>query len=70
VVAETAATAARVSRLAAEELAAARAEVKAAAAVEIKALRGSSVSSSASADGSTDVELKLAREAAGGRVAQ
>jgi hypothetical protein len=66
------------SRLAAAELAVARAEVEAAAAadaarataVKLKALRGSSISSSASADGSTDVELKLAREAAGERAAQ
>ncbi|XP_025806290.1 uncharacterized protein LOC112884881 isoform X2 [Panicum hallii] len=58
--AETVATTARASRLAAD---AARAE-----AVKLKALRGSSISSSASIDGSTDVELKLAREAADGAV--
>jgi hypothetical protein len=75
---ETAATAARASRLAAAELVAARAEVEAAtmanaaraAVVELKALRGRSSISSASADGSTDVELKLEREAAGERAAQ
>jgi hypothetical protein len=69
---------ARASRLAAAELAAARAEVEAAAAadaaraaaVELKALCGSSISSSTSANGSTDVELKLTREAAGERAAQ
>jgi hypothetical protein len=78
VAAETAATAARASRLAAAELAAAKAEVEAAAvadaaraaAVELKALRGSTISSSASADDDTDVELKQAREAAGERAAQ
>jgi hypothetical protein len=78
VVAETAATAARASRLAAAELAAAREEVEAAAAadaaraavVELKALCGSSISSSASADNGTDVELTQAREAAGERAAQ
>jgi Tfp pilus assembly major pilin PilA len=66
---ETAATAAR---LAMTELAVARAEVEAAAAtdiaraagVELKALRGSNISSSVSADGDTDDELKLVREAA------
>jgi hypothetical protein len=78
VAAETAATVARASRLEAAELAAARAEVEAAAAadaalaavVELKALRGSSISSSASADDGTDVELKQAREVAGERAAQ
>jgi hypothetical protein len=68
-VVETAATAVR---LAMTELAVARAEVEAAATtdvahaagVELKALRGSSISSSVSADGGTDDELKLAREAA------
>jgi hypothetical protein len=69
VAAETAATAARASRLVAAELAAAWMEVEAAAAVELKALHGSSISSSASADDSTDVELKQAREATGERVA-
>jgi hypothetical protein len=75
--AKTAATAARASRLAAAELAAARAEVEAAAAadaaraaaMQLKALRGSSISSSISADSSTNVELKLAREAVGERAA-
>jgi hypothetical protein len=78
VAAETTATAARASRLAAAKLAAARAEVEAAAAadaaraaaVELKALRGSSIISSGSTDDGTDVELKQAREAAGERVAQ
>jgi hypothetical protein len=54
------------------ELAAARAEVEAAVAmdavcaavVELEALRGSSASSSVSANGGTDDELKLARDAA------
>jgi hypothetical protein len=54
------------------KLAATRAEVEAAtaadaaraAAAELEALRGSSISSTVSADGGTDVELKLAREAA------
>jgi hypothetical protein len=41
-----------------------------AAAVELKALRGSSISSSASVDDGTDVELKQAREEAGERAAQ
>jgi hypothetical protein len=66
---ETAATAAR---LAMTELTVARAEVEAAATtdivraagVELKALRGNSISSSVSANGGTDDELKLAREAA------
>jgi hypothetical protein len=69
---ETAATAARVVSLAMVELAAARAEVEAAAvadvarvaAAELEALRGSSIGSSVSANGGTDDELKLAREAA------
>jgi hypothetical protein len=68
---ERAATA-RAARLAAAELAAARAEVEAAEAVdaaraattELEALRGSSVGSSVSGDGSTNDELRLAREAA------
>jgi hypothetical protein len=78
VAAETATTVARASRLAAAELATARAEVEVAAVadaaraavVELKALCGSSISSSASADDDTDVELKQAREAAGEWVAQ
>jgi hypothetical protein len=53
------------------ELAAARAEVEVAAttdaaratAAELKALHDSSINSSVSADGGTDDELKLAREA-------
>jgi membrane protein involved in colicin uptake len=69
---ETAATAARAARLAMAELATARAEVEAAAAAdaaraavaELEALRGSSISSSVSADSGTDGELKLARETA------
>jgi hypothetical protein len=69
---ETAATAARETRLAMAELAAARAEVEPAAvadvahaaAAELKALRSSSTGSSISADGDTDNELKLVREAA------
>jgi hypothetical protein len=71
-VAETAVTTARVARLAMAELAAARVEIEAAAvadaaraaAVELEVLCGSSISSSVSADGGTDDELKLAREAA------
>jgi hypothetical protein len=67
-----AATAARAARLAAAELAAARAEVEAeeatdaarAAAAELEALHGSSADISVSADGSTNDELRLAREAA------
>jgi hypothetical protein len=62
--AETAATAARVTRLAMAELAAARAEVEAAAAAELKALRATSTDSSVSANDDRDNELKLAREAA------
>jgi hypothetical protein len=58
--------------LAMTELVVARAEVGAVAAVdaarvaaaELEALHGSSTSSSVSADGSTDDELKLAREVA------
>jgi hypothetical protein len=47
------------------ELAAARAEVESAvAAAELEVLRDSSISSSVSADGSTDDKLKLVREAA------
>jgi hypothetical protein len=60
------------ARLAIAELVAARAKVEAAAAVdavraataEFEALRGSRIDSSVSANGSTDDELKLAREAA------
>jgi hypothetical protein len=74
---ERAATA-RAARLAAAELAAARAEVEAAEAVdaaraattELEALRGSSVGSSVSGDGSTNDELRLAREAAQGQTTQ
>jgi hypothetical protein len=70
--AETAATATRAARLAMVELAVARAEVEAAVvadaahatAVELEDLCSSSISSSVSADGGTDDELKLAREAA------
>jgi hypothetical protein len=66
-----AATAARAARLAAAELAAVRAEVEAvevadaarAAPVELEALRDSSAGSSVSGDGSTNDELRLAREA-------
>jgi hypothetical protein len=69
---ETATMVARPVKLAMAELAAARAKVEAAAAVdvtraataELEALRGSSTSSSVSADGGTDDELKLARETA------
>jgi hypothetical protein len=69
--AETAATAARVARLAMVELAAARAEVEAvAAAVELKALCASSTSSSVSANDDRDNELKLAREATREQAAQ
>jgi hypothetical protein len=57
--------AARAARLAMTELAAARAEVEAAVTTaELEALRGSSASSSVSANGGTDDELKLAREVA------
>jgi hypothetical protein len=67
--AETAATSAK---LAMAELVAAKAGVEAAAAVdaaraaaaELEALRGSSISNTVSADGGTDNEIKLAREAA------
>jgi hypothetical protein len=60
------------------ELVAARAKVEAAtaadavcaAAAELEALHGSSISSSVSADGSTDDELKLAREVAWEQAAQ
>jgi hypothetical protein len=60
------------------ELAAARTEVEEAAATdaaravaaEIEALHGSSISSSVSANGGTDDELKLAREAAREQAAQ
>jgi hypothetical protein len=62
VAAETAAT---MARLAMTELAAAAAaDVARAMAAELEALRGSSTSSSVSANGGTDNELKLAREAA------
>jgi hypothetical protein len=69
---EIAATTARAARLAMAKLAATRAEVEAtaavdaarAAAVELDALCGSRISSSVSADGGTNDELKLAREAA------
>jgi hypothetical protein len=69
---ETAATAVRVARLAMVELAAARAGVETTAmvdatrvvAVKLEALCGSSISSSVSADGGTNDELKLTREAA------
>jgi hypothetical protein len=64
--------------LAMAELAAARVEVEAAAAAdaaravaaELEVLCGSSINSSVSADGSTDDELKLAREAAREQAAQ
>jgi hypothetical protein len=70
VVAETAATAARLvmAKLAAERAkvgAAAAVDAARAAAAELEALCGSSTSSSVSADGGTDDELKHAREAAG-----
>jgi hypothetical protein len=76
--AETAATAARTTRLAMAELAVARVEVEAAAAVdaaraavvELKVLRTSSTGSSVSADDYRDNELKLAREAAWEQAAQ
>jgi hypothetical protein len=69
---ETAATVARVARLAMVELAAARAEVEAAVATDatravaadLKALRASSTDSVVSADDDRDNELKLAMEAA------
>jgi hypothetical protein len=75
-VAETAVMAARAARLA--ELAAARAKVEAAVvadaarvtAAELEALCGSSISSSVSADGGTDDELKLVRETAREQAAQ
>jgi hypothetical protein len=47
-----------------ELAAAAAADVARAVAAELEALRGSSTSSSVSANGGTDNELKLAREAA------
>jgi hypothetical protein len=58
--------AAREARLAAAKLEAARAEVEAAeaATAELEALRGSSAGGSVSGDGSTNDELRLAREAA------
>jgi hypothetical protein len=64
VTAKTAATETRAARLAMEELAATKTEVEAAAAAELEALRSNSTSSSVSADGGTDDELKLARKAA------
>jgi hypothetical protein len=76
--AETAATAARVARLAMAELVAARAEVEVAAVVdaaravaaELEALRASSTGSSVSVDDDRDNKLKLAREAAREQTAQ
>jgi membrane protein involved in colicin uptake len=69
--AAAAAIAARATRLVAMELAAARAEVEEAeAAAELEALRGSSVGSSVSGDGSTNDELRLARKAAQEQAAQ
>jgi hypothetical protein len=59
--AETTATAVKAARLVMAELAAVRAEVEAASAVA--ELCGSSISSSVSADGGTDDELKLVRDA-------
>jgi hypothetical protein len=75
---ETAVTATRATRLAMVELAVARAEVEVAAVVdaaraattELEALCGNRTSSSVSADGGTDDELKLAREAAREQAAQ
>jgi hypothetical protein len=75
---ETATAVARAVSLVMAELAAARAEVEAvtatdaahAAAAELETLHGSSISSSISADGGTDDELKLAREAAREQEAQ
>jgi hypothetical protein len=65
VAAETAATTARTARLAMAELAAAAAaDVARAVAAELEALHDSSTSSFVSANGGTDNELKLAREAA------
>jgi hypothetical protein len=63
VVAETAATAARL--VMAKVGAAAAVDAARATAAELESLRGSSTSSSVSADGGTDDELKRAREAAG-----
>jgi hypothetical protein len=76
--AETAATAARVARLAIAELAAPWVEVEATVAadtarvavVELKPLRASSTDISVSADDDRDNELKLAREAAREQAAQ
>jgi hypothetical protein len=73
-----AAATARAARLVAAELAAARAEVEAteaadaarATVAELEALLGSSVDSSVSGDGSTNDELRLAREAAQEQAAQ
>jgi hypothetical protein len=69
-VAEIAATAVRATRLAMPELAASVMNAACAAAVELEALCGSSTNSSVSANGGTDVELKLAREAAREQVVQ
>jgi hypothetical protein len=76
--AAAAATAARATWLAAAELAAARTKVEAveaadaarAAAAELEAMHDSSAGSSVSGDGSTNDELKLAREAAQEQAAQ
>jgi hypothetical protein len=63
-------TTSRVARLAVVELAATRAEVEAAedvacaAVTDLEALHDTSVGNSASADGSTNNELRLAKEAA------
>jgi hypothetical protein len=63
--AETAATVARAARLAMAELAATRAKVETTmATAELEALCGNSTSNSVFADGGTDDELKMAREAA------
>jgi hypothetical protein len=78
VAAETAATAARVARLAMAEQAAARAEVEAAAAAdaartatsELEALRASSTGSSVYTDDDRDNKLKLMREAVWEQAAQ
>jgi hypothetical protein len=72
------ATAVRAARLADAELAAPREKVEVAEAVdaarataaELEALRGSSAGSSVSSDGSTNDELRLAREAAQEQAAQ
>jgi hypothetical protein len=75
---ETATTAVRTKRLAMVKLATARAEVEVATTtdasrvvgVELEALRGNSISSSVSANGGTDDELKLARETTRKQIAQ